>query len=408
MLPPRPPLIPLVALLAAVLAPALAAQGRDLLCGRCDTTGKVPSEVDGRFSVEDEGEFPVLRCSVAIEDHDTHGLDWEPCPRCKAPSLQAKAEEEYAAKVAELQQWLASRREVDEATRTDDLVHVETEHFVLAWDLDSIRTADKRTYRQHEAAHLYAERFEDQYARFQELFGVTDENNLVDEHYIYVFEKQSAHRIAGPLYTGLSGGSTVKRSGGDTTQSSIVTWWNKSEMPSEPDLYRNLVHNITHLLTSCYYDMSWFPMGQVGLMPTWLNDEYGWLDAGLAHWFEWQTDQECTTYCFREQDTTRRWRSPDWKKNVWKAVTSGSDDVPSFARVITKPTQALDAREHQFCWSWVDFLIARGSEEMGVMMRMCKQERPVREMLVEAYGISYLAFEREWADWVATEYAPRR
>lgn len=396
----------LVALLL-LLAGALPAQG-DLLCARCKTTGRVASAIDGKFAIEDAGEFPVVHCSELIEEHPTHGLDWEPCPRCKAPSLQAKAQQEHDALVAGLLQWLAARRQIDEATRTPGLVHLETEHFLIAWDLDSIKTDDRKVYRQHEAAHLYAQRMEGLYARFQQLFGITDDNNIVDKHHLYVFEKEAAYRIAGPLYTGLSGGSTVKRSGGDATESSIVTWWDKTETPSEPDVHRNLVHNVIHLLTSAYYDWSWFPPGEVGLMPLWLNDKYGWLDAGLAHWFEWELDEKCTTYCFREQDATSRWKGLDWKKNVWKAVTTGSEEIPSFADAVTKPTQALSALEHQFCWSWVDFLISRGSERMGVLLRLCKQERPVRDMLKEAYEISFLTFEQEWAAWVATEYAPER
>jgi hypothetical protein len=254
--------------------------------------------------------------------------------------------------------------------------------------------------------HLYAERFEHVYAWYKDVLGIEDSNNMVNQHYVYAFGDERTYREAAPRYTGLIGPVTVKRMGGVGQDSSIATWWNKSEHPKEEDFYRHLAHNIIHQVASVYYDLKWFEPGEFGLHPPWLNDKYGWLDAGLAHWFERQLDGRITTYCMREQDITARWKGDNWRKNVLKAVQQ--DDVPIFAETLTRPTQALTAKEHQFCWSWVDFLMDRDPKAMGKMMALAKQEHPTREMLKQAYGFTLPGFDLAWREWVLVTYAPRK
>lgn len=393
-------------LLLAVLlmAPTVMAQEPgEQLCGTCKTTGKVELDVSKKFEDEHEhGEkWEVLFCADAIEADDMAML-WKPCPRCKTPSVQAKAQAEWDAIAAKNEAWLEERRTVDEFLDTE-MAHVETTHFVVSWNVPKI-SVNKKSVKMHAAAHLYARRMEELYERFQGMFGIDDRQNMKNKHWFYVLEKERQALTAGPVYAGLQGSGTVKRAGGADKESVLVMWRDKSNHPGDDDFHRHWIHSAVHQFTSVYYDIFWFASGQKGLSPPWLNDKYGWLDAGLAHWFEMDFDGQCTTFCIREHDAKARWRGGDWRKNIWKAVMA--EEVASFPEVITKPTQALSAREHQFVWSWVDFLMARDTSAMGKAMKMAKMEGSTRDILKECWGLSTIGFETDWAEWVATEYAP--
>jgi hypothetical protein len=382
-------------------------------CGWCRTTGTLEVDVHKKWSVEhDEGPgWQVVYCSEAIES-DNMALDWEPCSRCKTPSLKERATNEYAAIEKRNAEWLTERRRVDTTVRVGKtpIVHVQTTHFLIAWHVPKI-SVKKKTFRAHEAAHLYARELEALYTRFHEMFGTVDKEFLRSLHHLYIFEKPSQAHLAGPAFTGLQGLPSVKRSGGANHESVIVTWWDKSRFPKHEDMLRHQIHEITHQYTAAFYYMYWFEPGEFGLTPPWLNDKYGWLDAGLAHWFEMDYDDRAETFCFREQDTNARWGTTDWRKNVFKAVSG--EDIPSFADMITKPAHALTPREHQFAWAFVDYLMSldpegEGTLRMGKALKMAKQQFKVRDILKEAWGLSMLSFEDRWEKYVKSEYIPNK
>ncbi len=387
-----------------VCAPVFAQQPGEALCGRCGTTGKQEFDVDRALAVEHEhGEqWEVLFCSEAIESKNM-GLDWIVCPHCRTASLQELAQTEWDAIAETNRVWLEERRRMERLAEFDEVVYLETTHFILSWNLSKMKV-DRKTLRMHESAHLFARRFEEFYAEFQAITRVVDEDNMRNKHFVFAFEEGAQALAVGPTYAGLSHSGTVKRTGGADKDSVIVTWRQKSEHPSEGDFHRHLIHNLTHQLTSVYRNTSWFTPGQFGLAPPWLNDDYGWFDAGLAHWFERRVDGRSETYCFREQDVGSRWGGGDWHRNVWKAVMA--EEWPSFALLLNKPTQSLTAREHQFCWSWVDFLLSRNAEGTAQAIKLAKMETPTREILREVYRLSMLSFEEDWAEWVKQAYAP--
>ncbi|MGQ0554034.1 MAG: hypothetical protein ACT4PU_12550 [Planctomycetota bacterium] len=390
---------------------AVAQEPGEPRCGWCSTTGRLEVELDRKFELERESgpAWKVRFCSEAVSD-ETLALDWQPCGRCKTPSLQAKAQAEWNAIKTAGDEWLAEQRKIDKVAQVKKpLMIVETTHIRVVWDTAKIVGANKKSYNAHEAAHLYARRLEELHARYQTMFGVNDSQNLKNLHTFMIFENPTQAHLAAPPYTGLQGLPTVKRSGGSTQESVVVTWWDKSVFSKDQDMYREQTHHLIHQLTSVYYDIRWFPPGKLGLLPPWLHDKYGWMDEGLAHWFEIDMHGRAGTYCTREQDTTDRWGGDDWRKNIYKAVMGG--DVPSFPEVIPKATNSLTNKERQFSWSWCDYLLRRdpegkGALAMGQAMKMCKLEAPVRDILRDAFGLTMLGFEEGWRAWVLETYAP--
>jgi hypothetical protein len=376
------------------------------LCGFCKTTGRIPFSRNAEFVLEDEvgPTWTTDFCSEALES-DNMGLAWAPCPNCKTPSLKAAAQKEWDEHKLAGEAWLKERRRTDKVAGVEKpLNHVQTTHFLVVWNVPKITTREKKSYDAHAAAHLYCRRLEEFYARFQEMFGITDANNMKNLHTLMVFEEHDQAWQAGPAYTMLQGVPTVKRAGGSNHDSCVVTWWDKSTFPKEQDMWRHQLHNWTHQLTAIYYDMSWFEPGKMGLSPPWLNDKYGWLDEGLAHWFEIDFDRQARTYCMRETDTESHWGGDDWRKNLFKAVAN--EDIASFSDVSTKPSDALTAKENQFAWSWVDFLMARDRAAMGRALKDCKLIKPTRDILKEEWKLTVLDFETSWKTWVAESYVP--
>lgn len=405
--------VALLATAALVALPARADDGEprpgEPEWGGCFSTGKEEYEIDPKYEIATTGgeDWEVIWSSALVEEPNL-GLPWMVCRRNQDKELKAKAQAEWDKRKADGDAWLAERRRIDEVTgmKPGKIAHVETTHFLIAWGVKRIKTADKKSYNEWQAAHLYAARLEEMYSNYKTMFGIEDRNNMRNKHHVYVFEKLREARRAMPVYTGLIGDTTAKRAGGAKKQSVVVTFRDKSTYPSDDDFFRHLTHSMVHQFTAVYYDVSWFEPGQYGLTPPWLNDKYGWLDAGLAHWFERRQAGNTDTYCIREQDTTDRWKGPDWHKNVLKAVRSES--WPSFAEVATKPTQALTAKEHQFAWSWIDFLLlTQDQKNMGKAIRLAKEEYRAAEILKEAFGISIISFEQKWAEWVLVDYAEK-
>jgi hypothetical protein len=398
-------LVSLALAVALTSLPLSAQEPGDKLCGSCKTTGVLDIEIANKWLDEyEQGDgWEVEYCSEAI-DSDDMALDWRPCPRCKAPSLRDKAQGLWDALAETNHAWLKERGRMDKLLKSKDLVHVETTHFVIAWDVPKITTSKKKHYRTHAAAHLYARRMEQFYERYQELLGVVDVDNMRNKHHVYLLDNLRDAMKVGSVYANMTSDTTARRSGGVDHESTLVMFFNKNEHPKDEDLYRHWIHSLTHQYSSVHYNPNWFGVGEKGLSPPWLADKYGWLDAGLAHWFEIDFDGEASTHCTQEQDTSARWKGGDWRKNVWKAVMA--EDVLSFPQVISVPTQALTPKQHQFVWSWVDYLMQADSKGMGKAIKLAKMEHPTRELLKECWKMSLLSFESKWADWVRTEYSP--
>ena len=143
----RPPRALLLAGLLALAGPAQAQEPGEQLCGNCKTSGRVPVDVSTRFAEQhDHGDsWEVLFCADALES-DNMAMDWKPCDRCKTPSVQAKAEADYAAIRAANEAWLAERRKLDEVSGVKKpMAHVETTHFLLSWGVPKMTTVGKRT-----------------------------------------------------------------------------------------------------------------------------------------------------------------------------------------------------------------------------------------------------------------------
>jgi hypothetical protein len=361
------------------------------LCSKCKTTGKIenPFMTEKLLALEES----VLFCSYIFEeDRHGHGLPWLPCDRCKNKELEKEARNAVAKRVAEVEHWLKGRREACAFLKTrNELLHLETEHFVIAWNIGKIVTREKKVYKTHEALHLYAQRLEDFYSEFLTRLGIKDEEMRIKKHYIYLFEEQSACLKASKELCGLTCWNAAKMPGNlvTGTPSTLVSWKDKLNLKKDDDFHRHLIHHISHLLNIAYYRL------------VWLYDDAGWADEGLAHYFEMNQFNEADNTCDQEGEE-EEFTSSDWEVDVRKLLASG--DPPSFAEISIKSTTALHGVDHKLAWSFVDFLMERNPHRFAVFMKGIKNMQSARDALKEAYDLTFISFQTQWEAYVLENY----
>jgi hypothetical protein len=382
-----------------LLPPLLSAQDYDgPRCAKCKTTGRLENKycTPAIAAMEEK----VLHCSYVFEkDKKGHGHPWLPCLRCRSPELAAAAQRDFDEIMGRRKKWLTRRRQVDEMLKTD-LLHLETEHFVIAWDIPKIVTKNKKVYRCHEALHLYAERMEEYYRDFMGFFGIDEKEIRNKKHFVYLYERQKHCLKTSKEYTGLNCWNAAKLPG---NPSILVSWYDKTNFPKEADLHRHLIHHLSHLFNVSYYRMEW------------LAATAGWADEGLAHFMEYRYFNRADNTCDEEGEEEIMSHS-DWEYEVRVHVVAGKG--PSFAELCNKSVTSLSGVEHKLVWSYMDFLFkCYKPERFKDFMKVIKAKRPSREALKEAYGLNVIAFQKKWEAYVLKNYrekplktatAPRR
>jgi hypothetical protein len=379
---------------AAPLQQAPLAPG-DELCGTCKTTGRVEFEVPKAVVELEKG---CEYCSEVVENKAiNYGLDFQPCPRCKCPSLRDKTKAEWDAKVAKGRAWLKERREIDDYIndpRDLHLMHCKTAHFDLAWAVPKAKVGNV-VLDQHHLMHLYAQRMEEAYQTYLDQYHFSharDQNGV--RHNIMVFDQVRHANKAEPKYCGTGGqGATngVKLLG---YKSVFVTQWEKKSNPDDESFHEYLVHNLVHLFLCSNYNMKW------------LMRKHGWIDEGLSHYFTEKKFGKSRTHCFQEQDDAKQWIFEDWKPETRKRIAAGK--IPVFAEVVTKHGESLTAAEHLFAWSWVQYLNdAYEPAKFVQLIHGLKDDVPLRDLLQQIYGVSPFQFIDDWKKYVNSTYPIR-
>ena len=367
---------------------ALAQEVGESLCGDCKTTGKVAHEYS-RKALELEAD--TIYCSVFMDrEKDLLGLDWKVCAKCRTPSLQARAQREFDEQYKLREQWLKERREEVDKPAGSKVEHIRTAHFQIAWDTPEIKVG-RRIYRLHEAMHLYGQRMEELYQQLLEIHGITERDVRATVHGLYLFEQQStAIRVAGPLMGGLG---ISQRKSVLGPGSKLVCFLNFKDFRKDELFHQFLVHTVSHHLHN-----------EIDQAKQWLAVRYGWVYEGLAHYLEIRNFGPPVTWCGRETGNFQHWKGKNWEGNVKSAVMGGAE--PAFQDVIQKAMDTLTPLEHQFAWSYIDYLMWLDPQQIPKMIGYMKgPQLPTRDAIQKAYGLSIGQFVDGWKAFVLAEYS---
>ncbi len=392
--------LPRPLLLAALLvcSPAAPAQEKgEKLCGDCKTTGKIAHEHKADVL---EREKDVLYCSYWM-DHDPEALclDWVPCPDCLTPSVKAAAEREFGGEIAKRKAWLEKRREeVDKVARTE-CIHIETEHFILSWDIPKIKVG-RKTVRMHDAAHLYAERAEELYRYIIDLHQIDEPAQMIGTKFKFaMFERKLPAINLAPSFVDkpIQGGQKVQIIG--PHRSNMVSWDDPEKILGDDEhRHQFFVHSVSHHI---YHDIQ---LGKI--YQYWLFKRYGWMYEGLAFYLEHRLFGPPKLTCSQESAGFSQYREKSWEALVKKEFQGG--EYPSFPEVSRKGADTLNDEERWMSWSYVDYLMWLDPTKMPKLVSlMTNDQLETRDALKEAYGITMGQFMDGWADFVRREYSLR-
>jgi hypothetical protein len=279
-------------------------------------------------------------------------------------------------------------------------VHGKSAHVDLTFSLAPM-TVGKRKLDTHRLMHLYLERIESIRRSFCELFALTDRDfPLAGEQVsprlqIYMLGDPADHRELTPRVTGISAaGAGVKLMGATSVYCMLD---DKRILPDDEAVHRNIAHSVAHLLLANALPCAW-----IG------NKKHGWVDEGVAHYFEYRVDGRCSNFCYEEVGLApgANFAGGRWRVAIRKLVEAG--DSRKFTAIYTKNSDQLDFVDHAHAFAYVEFLIARyGGERFADFVRLVKRKTPTRDALRDAFGISLLAFDDAFSEWVRATYPLR-
>ncbi|MCA8952696.1 MAG: hypothetical protein KDE27_24510 [Planctomycetes bacterium] len=379
-----------ILLLATAFAASLAAQ---VTCRDCANQGTLPCTKHGKKDeVEREREQNgTLFCSVVADCKACAGALAVDCKHCRNES----AEQALAARQQLVADWRAERRRavVDPIgePKTSPLF-LRTPHCELTLSIKSL-TVGKKKFDTHDLLHLYGQRIEELRALFVATFELTDAD-LPGVLSVFVFQDAEDHKLLCPQVTGIGGGGNrVKLMGVPCV---LCMWHDKRDAVDDEALHRQIVHNVTHLLFSNMTPSYW-----IG------NRKHGWVDAGVAHWFEDKVTGKCANFCHDELllQHGASFKGGLWRPPVRKLVDAGT--VLPFAELSTRNTDQLTFEEHAIAFAYVDFLLSvHGGAKFRAFAGQLKDKVPTRDALQNTYGLNPLNIDGMFQEWVKENYSP--
>ncbi len=368
-----------------------------VLCKSCGNRGARDCSRHRKWLEIERG---VVFCSEAAACKKCRGALRVDCKICTNPATEQGLVERRRL-VAE---WYGARKQqLEDFTRGkgEDFLHIKTANLDLnfsAWPL----TVGKRKLDNHQLAHLYADRIEALRTEFKRVFELTDrdfpreDDEVSPRMRVWVTRKPGDHRLIAPRATGIgSRGPGVKLMG---IQLAYSILHDRKMYKDDDALHRNIAHTVAHLLLSSTNDTQW-----IG------NRGHGWIDEGVAHYFEYQVDGRCANFCYEEVGLNpgSNFKGGYWRVAVRKLIESGKSR--RFTEFYTKNSDQLDFQDHAQAFAAVEFLIGEfGGAKFRDLVRAVKREEPTRDAMQRLYGFGPLMFDEKMSVWVRQNYPLQR
>lgn len=275
--------------------------------------------------------------------------------------------------------------------------------------------------------HLNAMRLEKLYAETQQLFGVEDKDfpadpskvqidptktymgygpymGMKDKFLVLVIEKAGPFRSYMSAFIGRDSAMPQRWHFKEVSSLFIGLTPESNDFPLKHDtaLHCALAFNVSHNLLDGFRYYSYD-------LPVWIRE-------GFGHWNSRRISPKWPSYdqnegSIADMKTLERW-------DVYCRSLIANNKFTGFPEVATwRDFGNIKFDDHVAVWSRIDFLIAQGPEKWRKFLfhikgRVDAQWLPdhkdlvgaTREGLQAAYGISFLDFDRKWAEWVKATY----
>lgn len=322
-------------------------------------------------------------CSIAARCPQCKGLFKVDCPDCRGNEGESNLE----TAVAEQARWMEKQAAFEKNMGGPTRARLITKNFDLTFELEGM-TVGRQQLDQHQLLHLYSKRLDELRALFDETLVLRDMDHKCPRYLVMIWKSPVDNREAAARYADNGGsGAGVKLLGHKGVYTMVR---DKNNQPQDDDLHRSVVHNVSHLFLADLFDGVW-----IG------NRKGGWLDEGLAHWFEDKLFGQCTNFCYQEQNTLMSFKGGKWRMPVRSMVETGR--MPPFSETGSKMSDQLTAPEHALSFAYVDFLINRDAKQLQKVVHLYQKKKDTREAM-EPYGMSMIDFEAQWKKWVLEKY----
>jgi len=348
-------------------------------CVACRSAGRVPCPEHPKE--ECAWEDGAWYCSAVDSCATCGGTAWLECASCDNAPVRAELEFKRALLPA-----LRPEFEKLDSEMGRELNKGGSAHFVLVWELDSLKV-DKKNLGAHELLHLYLRRLEAQFADYCATLGASEKDFAVKTR-VFVWKLVDDQREASERFCGGSSERAMKLMG---AHSDYSLCGNRQYFNGDEALHRNVLHSVAHLLVSHQAPSRWLG-----------NIQGGWVDEGLAHWFEERNFGICDTYCYQEQNTNVDFKGGRFRVAARKLAAAG--EMPPLAEVLGENTDTLSLPEHVAAFSLVDYLIAQDGPRFGRLCMLLRERKEARDALKEVYGLGPLELESRWKSWVLETY----
>ena len=337
-------------------------------------------------------------------------------------------------------------KKVDEQLATSDIRWIESAHFEIGFALGvhKVKQEEKEKIRGELArlaellpavdvkekmldpwlrSHLYAQRAEDAWKRFQTLMKVEDKD-FPDGKKPY--DPAAKYMGSGP-YLGQKGkyevlvvpseaalvaylqqnfGLLVKKTQRwnlpDKDSLSVTINGNEDNLREDEALHAHMVFNVTINLLDGYKHYSY--------------EKPIWIREGLAHFVEREISQKFNSFDASEGSVADTSRKSRWELEVRKLISSGK--APRMAELLgMKDYSELTLPRHFATWSMVDFLVKTNPDGFACLVAAINgmlNDKGIpdgsnlpdvhRTKFKECLGFSYAEFDVAWAEWAMATY----
>jgi len=322
------------------------------------------------------------RCTSLWAAPCCRGLHKQWCQRCNDPIVEAELATEQQDRIA----WVKSHREYLKRAGLKGTT-IETKNFRLHVPMRRWSGKGAR-YTRSKAAHLFAFRLQRLADRFSEICGT-----LPTGLQTLVMCDNEAENVSFTLHHMGGGHRSPFRL--NSLTGLVCTWpipTNPWALKDDQNMHSHVVHMGTHLL---HWSAIKFHMRTVV-----------WFDVGLAHWFELDQTKQTRQYCINEGSGKDPWRMADWKKKIYGEL-SKKEEV-KFATLLTrKNLDQTNAREHAYCWSFVDYLITRDAAKFKKLYDEMKTQNDSKKAIDKIYNTSTASLHDQWRKWALKAYSPK-
>lgn len=370
-----------LALLSCLAATGSAAQ-EPPACTSCKDRGLLPCKLCATKLCNSERGY--LFCSVECECSDCGGARFRECNYCeRAP------ERDLPARRAELAAWRATREGIDEHMAKRDILHLESAHFELVFELHRLEV--KGAGSPHAAAHVYLDRLERLFADFQTDSGCAPED-FHGKTRVMLWGNEKDQEKASSKWTLERSSSLAKLMGKDPV---VSLCFGKGRLRDDEDLHHAVVHQVAHCLLSNVHQSVWLG-----------GRKAGWLDEGVAHLYEVRYFGAPSTWCSLSDEAVEKLKFARFESELLARVNSGK--VVALGALSGLDTVALSPEQRLFAWSYCDYLARVHPGRLGLIAKSLQQEKPTSEAIQIGVNVALADFQLDWATWVKSSYSAKR